>query len=246
MSTPLRTLGVIPARAQSSRFPLKVIAPILGKPMVQYIWERSQQASKLNQVIVAVDSREVMASVQAFGAQVLMTPPELPSGSDRVAHVAMELDVDIVINLQADEPLLSAQAIDQLISKLEQDPTLDLATLVVPQSNPQTLNDVNVVKCVKSATDRALYFSRQPLKTSPEGGFLKHIGIYAYRKNALLKLSKLAPSLLERTEKLEQLRALENGMSIGVCLVTEDTIAVDVPEDIQKVERVLRAKGYEN
>lgn len=242
MNPSLTAVGIIPARLESTRFPKKVIAPLLGKPLVQYIWESATRAKSLASVIVAVDSTEVAKAVERFGGKAIMTPSELPSGSDRVAHVAKDLDVEIVINLQADEPLLSSNAIDHLVELLQSCPEFDLATLVVEKKAPLLLEDPNIVKCVFSSSRRALYFSRKSLCSSTDGTFFKHIGIYAYRKKALLKLAGLPPSPLELTERLEQLRALENGFSIGVCLVSEDTLAVDVPSDLEKVERVLRAK----
>ncbi|NBT60126.1 3-deoxy-manno-octulosonate cytidylyltransferase, partial [bacterium] len=223
-------------------FPKKVIAPLLGKPLVQYIWEAAAKAKSLSAVWVAVDDPEVVRVVEAFGGKAVMTPSELPSGSDRVAYLAKDCEAEIVVNLQADEPLLPAYAIDKLVELLKNRPEFDIATLVVRKNTPSLLEDPNVVKCVSSANQRALYFSRKPLGSSPDGSFLKHLGIYAYRKQTLLKLAGISPSPLELTEKLEQLRALENGFSIGVCLVSEDTLAVDVPSDLEKVERVLREK----
>jgi 3-deoxy-manno-octulosonate cytidylyltransferase (CMP-KDO synthetase) len=234
--------GIIPARTASSRFPHKVVAPILGKPLVQYIWEAAKKSKKLQKVLVAVDTPEVFKIVQSFGGEAIMTPTDLPSGSDRVAFVAKEIQADIVLNLQADEPLLPTSAIDELVIALEQNPHLGMATLAIRKRDPEALANPNVVKCVMNSHQEALYFSRKPLISTPEGDFYKHLGIYAYRKEALLKVSQLAPSPLELTEKLEQLRALENGIAIGVRLVTQDTLAVDVPSDVEKVERVLREK----
>ncbi|MFM8268586.1 MAG: 3-deoxy-manno-octulosonate cytidylyltransferase [Pseudomonadota bacterium] len=242
MSSALSAIGIIPARFASTRFPQKVIAPLNGKPMVQFIWEAASHAKSLGGVKVAVDHEEVFKAVERFGGEAVMTPSELPSGSDRVAFVAKNIDADIVVNLQADEPLLSSAAIDSLVELLRNHPDLDMATLVVRKKDTQGLEDPQVVKCVASASQRALYFSRKPLCSNVEGEFLKHIGIYAYRKKALMAISKLPPSPLELTEKLEQLRALENGLSIGVCFISDDTLAVDVPSDLEKVERVLRAK----
>lgn len=234
--------GIIPARSASTRFPQKVIAPILGKPLVQYIWESAKKSKKLQKVLVAVDTQEVFEIVKSFGGEPVMTPPDLPSGSDRVAFVAKDLPVDIVLNLQADEPLLPTSAIDELVIALEKNPHLGMATLVIPKRDSEALSNPNIVKCVMNSQKEALYFSRKALSSSPEGDFFKHLGIYAYRKEALLKVSQLPPSSLELTEKLEQLRALENGISIGVRLVSQDTLAVDVPSDAEKVERVLREK----
>lgn len=240
MSETVQTVGVIPARLGSTRFPSKVIAPICGKPMVQYIWESAKKAQELQRVVVAVDDPQVAKVVERFGGEAIMTPSDLPSGSDRVAHIARELAAPIILNLQADEPLLSPDAIDSLVRLIRKDPAMGMATLAIKKQDRTLLQDANVVKCVVGRDQKALYFSRKPLEAYPDGGFLKHVGIYAYRKDVLLTLSQLPPSSLETIEKLEQLRALENGVSIGVAFMERDTVSVDVPEDIKKVESVLR------
>lgn len=240
MSDDLQAVGIIPARLGSTRFPSKVIAPICGKPMVQYIWESAKKARELQRIVVAVDDLKVAEIVERFGGEAIMTPPELPSGSDRVAYVAKDLSAQIIVNLQADEPLLSPHAIDSLVGLIKKDSSIGMATLAIKKQDTLLLQDPNVVKCVVGRDQKALYFSRKPLESFPDGGFLKHVGIYAYRKDILLNLSQLPPSSLERIEKLEQLRALENGVSIGVAFMERDTLSVDVPEDVKKVESVLR------
>jgi 3-deoxy-manno-octulosonate cytidylyltransferase (CMP-KDO synthetase) len=242
MSDTVNAVGIIPARLGSTRFPSKVIASLLGKPLVQYIWESAKRSQELQRVIVAVDNPKVAEIVEDFGGEAMMTPSELPSGSDRVAHLAKDLDAQIIVNLQADEPLLSSSSIDSLVRLIKDHSSIGMATLAIKKQDPALLQDPNTVKCVCGADQKALYFSRKPLESFPEGGFLKHVGIYAYRKDILLKLSKLPPSPLETIEKLEQLRALENGVSIGVALIEEETYSVDVPEDLKKVESVLRRK----
>lgn len=233
-------IGVIPARYGSSRFPGKVLSLIQGRPLVQYIWESAKKAQKLGEVVIAVDDERVKTVVEGFGAKAVMTSPALPSGSDRVASVVKDLNYEIVLNLQADEPLLEAPQIDQLIAILDENPDFDLATLAFLETNPDYIHDPHRVKCVLTQQGKALYFSRKALQSHPDGRFLKHIGIYAYRKEVLLKLATLPPSQLELAEKLEQLRALENGFSIGVSCIQKDLVAVDVPEDITKVESILR------
>ena len=244
-------LGVIPARANSSRFPNKIIAPILGKPMIQYVWEAARRAESLSEVVVATDSEEIAAVVKGFGGNVVMTPSDLPSGTDRVAFVAKDLLAkdrphDLVLNLQGDEPLLEPDFIDSLVADLRAHPTCSLATLVVQKRSPEEANNQNVVKAAVSSRGDALYFSRQPLFVSPDGAFFKHIGIYGFRRSALLTFCSLPPSLLEKAERLEQLRALENGMSIRAVRVERDTIAVDTPGDIARVEKVLTMKKGQN
>jgi 3-deoxy-manno-octulosonate cytidylyltransferase (CMP-KDO synthetase) len=241
MNGELLALGVIPARANSSRFPLKVIAEILGKPMVGYVWDAARSCVLLNDVIVATDDESVRTTLEKRGMKVVMTPPELPTGTDRVAMVARESQAPLIINLQGDEPLLPSAAIGKLVTALRENPDIDMATLAVKKRDPHELANPNVVKVVTGTTGNALYFSRQPLATSPDGEFLKHVGIYAYRREALFRFCELPVSGLEKTEKLEQLRALENGFRIQVVLLEEDTIAVDVPGDIARVEAVMES-----
>lgn len=232
-------IAIIPARARSTRFPYKILAPILNKPMIQYVWE-SARAAKLPQAVwVATDDVRIQEAVTAFGGTATMTPEDLPSGTDRVAMLAADWHGDIVVNVQGDEPLLPPEAIDALILALQNNPQSGMATLAVASSDTSQLQDPNVVKVVFNSEMNALYFSRAPIGASAEGGYYKHIGIYAYRKDVLMRLCRIAPSRLERAERLEQLRALENNIPITVVLVQQDTIAVDTPEDIFKVEQVL-------
>ena len=197
------------------------------------------QSRRLAARVVATDSELVAKTVEEFGGRVVMTPNHFQSGTDRVAFVARTSQAEIIINLQADEPLLNPESIDQLVEALESDPAIGLATLAVRKARGPELNDPNVVKVVLSGQGEALYFSREPLRSTPNGDFFKHIGIYAYRRAVLLRFCELPPSALEKTERLEQLRALENGIRIKVVTVAQDTIAVDAPEDIEKVERCL-------
>jgi 3-deoxy-manno-octulosonate cytidylyltransferase (CMP-KDO synthetase) len=233
-------IGVIPARFGSTRFPGKVLSPIQGKPLVQHIWENAHRSKKLQEVVIAVDDERVKSVVEKFGAKAVMTPSDLASGTDRVAKVVKDWNYEIVLNLQADEPLLNTHQIDQLVATLEENPKWDLATLAFWEKNPSLLTNPHIVKCVVSQEMKALYFSRQSLKSDLDGRFLKHIGIYGYRKESLLRLADLPPSKLELAEKLEQLRALENGFSIGVAIINKDLVSVDIPSDIEKVESILR------
>jgi 3-deoxy-manno-octulosonate cytidylyltransferase (CMP-KDO synthetase) len=170
----------------------------------------------------------------------VLTPGEFSSGTDRVAFVARDSQDAIVLSLQADEPLLSAQSIDRLVDALLNEASCGMATLAVLRSCVEDLHDPNIVKVVPSSDQRALYFSRQPLCSNENGSFYKHIGVYAYRREVLDQFCSLAPSRLEKTERLEQLRALENNIGICLVFVPQDTIAVDVPSDIAKVENFLR------
>lgn len=242
MNKSATALGVIPARAHSSRFPFKVIANILGKPMIQYVWENAQRCATLSRVVVATDHADIVRVVESFGGKSVMTPT-FESGSDRVAFLARDSSEEIVVNLQADEPLLNPHSIDLLVKALTENPQMDIATLAVCSMSTEALRDPHTVKVVANSRGEALYFSRAALVSQPTGAFLKHIGIYAFRKNSLLKFCQLPPSPLEQSEKLEQLRALENGMRIQVVLVEESSKAVDTPEDLEKVEAILRERN---
>lgn len=239
--TPSR-LGIIPARAESSRFPHKIIARILNKPMIQYVWEAASRSRLLTEVLVATDHPEIRDIVEGFGGKAILTGP-FDSGTDRVASLVRDREADIIVNLQGDEPLIAPETIDELISDLELNPASSLSTLAVRRKDSEGLSDPQIVKVVISRSGEALYFSRQPLACDSEGSFLKHIGIYAFRREALLRFCALPVSALEKAERLEQLRALENGMRIRVVTVNRDTIAVDIPEDIKKVEWALLAQN---
>lgn len=243
MLTSSKRLGVIPARANSTRFPKKITARILGKPMIQYVWEAAKQARSLDDVMVATDDSEIFETVIGFGGKAVLTPSTFESGTDRVAFAVADSDAGLIVNLQGDEPLLSPLAIDRLVEFLDASPDLAMATLAVGKHLPSELNDPNIVKVIFARNGRALTFSRQPLRADPDGRFFKHVGIYAFRTAALRTFCALPPSPLERAERLEQLRALENGLPIGVVLLDQDTIAVDVPADIAKVEAQLHARG---
>lgn len=238
----LMAIAVIPARLDSTRFPGKVLFPLLNKPMVQWVYENVREAKNLVEVVVASDHADVVAAVEKFGGKAVLTPKGFETGTDRVAWTVQKLAekrlCDIVVNVQGDEPLLPGEAVDRLVEALEQQPKWDIATLAVPLSG-EGLRNPNQVKVVTSSSGKALYFSRQALVSGPEEKFLKHIGIYAYRREALFKLTKLPVSVLERCERLEQLRALENDLTIGVVRLENDTAAVDVPEDVKIVEERL-------
>jgi 3-deoxy-manno-octulosonate cytidylyltransferase (CMP-KDO synthetase) len=239
----MKTAAIIPARMGSTRFPGKVLANLGGKPIVQWVWERTK-ASKADEVIVASDSEEVIRAVQAFGGNAQMTSPNHPSGSDRIWEVASKLDCDIIINVQGDEPFMEPTVIDQLIDVMQETPAPDMATVVVPSTREQIANNPNSPKVVVSADNTALYFSRSPIPFLREGGtdmpLYKHWGIYAYSRTALSKFVSLPESPLEKCEKLEQLRALENGMKIKVIKTNFQSIGIDTPEDLVQAEQYLK------
>ena len=243
----MKTIGIIPARYASTRFPAKPLHPIAGKPLIQHVVERCREASALADVIVATDDERIAKAAAEF-CTVEMTRADHSTGTDRIAEVAARLDCDAVVNVQGDEPLIAPAVIDVVASALVD---AEMTTAATAVNNISELEDPNAVKVVVSATGRALYFSRRTIpflrdlsEESPSQQlsafpFLKHLGIYGYRRETLQRLVGFAPSPLEQAERLEQLRALENGIAIAVCKVDYDAIGVDVPEDVQRVEALL-------
>lgn len=238
----MKRLVVIPARYGSTRLPGKPLVLLKGKPLIQYAYEIAKR-SLADKVIIATDDRRVLEVAQGFGAEVVLTSKEHPSGTDRVAEVVREMEVQYVVNLQCDEPLLPSHYIDLLFSALEEK-GVDMATLVSPLE-PDELTDPNVVKVVMDREGFALYFSRAPIPFSRDkkgvrrGLYWRHIGIYGYRKEALLWFTALPPSPLEEEEKLEQLRALENGMRILLIPCEYRSPSVDTEEDLKRLEPLL-------
>ncbi len=240
MST-VRIAGVIPARLHSTRLPRKVLRPIAGRPMVEWVWRAARSSGRMDPVVVATDTDEVAAACRERGIPVLMTSAACASGSDRVREVARQIDADIYVNIQGDEPTLTADFFPPLLDLFER-AEVDVATLAVPCA-PQEFANPNAVKVVTALDGRALYFSRAaiPFDRDAAGfaGYRKHLGIYAYRRAALERFAALTPSPLEMVEKLEQLRLLENGIGIYVADAPRDTIGVDTEEDLKRAEAVL-------
>lgn len=244
----MKVLGVIPARHASTRFPGKPLALIAGKPLIQHVVERCQQARTLSKIIVATDDAHIFEVAQNF-ADVEMTRPDHPSGTDRVAEVASRHDCDGIVNVQGDEPLVDPAVIDAVAAALDR---ADMSTAATRLSQAEEYDSPNVVKVVVNKRGQALYFSRRTIPFLRDGAgqssaaqlqafpFLKHIGIYGFRKSSLLELVRLPVSPLENAEKLEQLRALENGMSIAVVEVDYESVGVDVPADVLRVEAILK------
>lgn len=238
----MKAIGIIPARYESSRFPGKVLVEIKGKPMLQYVWERSRQAASLERVIIACDDERIMKRALDFGAEVLMTSKHHASGTDRIAEIANPLDIDIVVNIQADEPLIHPSMINALVEVFKDNPEVTISTLAKKITNKEDLFNPNVVKVVLDKNDFALYFSRAAIphlaanSQAKEVSYYKHIGLYAYTKDFLFIFKKLPPSRLENIEKLEQLRILENGYKIKIAQTQFDTVGVDRPEDLLKVK----------
>jgi 3-deoxy-manno-octulosonate cytidylyltransferase (CMP-KDO synthetase) len=241
MST-FRIAGVIPARLSSTRLSRKVLRMIAGRPMVEWVWRAASQSGLMDPVVVATDSEEVAEVCRARGVPVAMTSPDCPSGSDRVREVARQIDADIYVNIQGDEPTLTPDFFPPLL-KLFERPEVEVSTLAV-RCPPEEFADPNAVKVVTALDGRALYFSRATIPFDRDGagfaGYRKHLGIYAYRKAALERFAALSPSPLERVERLEQLRLLENGMALYVADAPRDTIGVDTESDLMRAEAVLK------
>ena len=239
-----RVAAVIPSRFGAERFPGKPLHPIAGLPMIVRVLRRAQQAAGVDLVLVATDDERIAAIVEAAGGRAAMTDPALPSGTDRVWAAVRDLPVDIVLNVQGDEPMMDARNIERVAAFLAARPEFPLATVALPLPPGSDAADPNVVKVVRGDDGRALYFSRSPIpfRRRPEPGLptLKHLGLYGYRKEALRRWTEIPPHPLERAESLEQLRALAAGMAMAVLDAAGDSIGVDTPEDARKVEEILR------
>jgi 3-deoxy-manno-octulosonate cytidylyltransferase (CMP-KDO synthetase) len=256
-----KTVGIIPARWASTRFPGKPLHLIAGKPLLQRVWERCRQARRLDSVIIATDDMRIANAAFAWGAQVALTSSRHASGTDRIAEVARKAKQFVyVINIQGDEPLVDPRLIDRLVGKLDTDPDVDIVTAAHPFTNAAEASSPHQVKVVIDRTGRALYFSRAAIPFSKSGSFpaadqpkgrlgnrpslfLRHQGIYAFRRDTLLRFVKWKPSPLERAEALEQLRALENGVTVDVLVTKHGWPGVDTLEDAKALARKLaRAK----
>ncbi|HAM71259.1 MAG TPA: 3-deoxy-manno-octulosonate cytidylyltransferase [Verrucomicrobiales bacterium] len=248
----MNVIGVIPARFASSRFPGKPLVPIAGKILLQRVVEQCRKASTLREVVVATDDERIRQVASGF-CRVEMTSPDHPSGTDRVAEAASRVEgCDAVVNIQGDEPLIDPSVIESVARLLAEG--AEMSTAATPIREVEEMESPNVVKVVVSTTGRALYFSRRTIPYLRDAAgrspgeqlaafpFLKHLGIYGYRRETLLRLVRLPVSALEQAERLEQLRALENGVPIAVATVDYDSVGVDVPPDVQKVERILAGR----
>lgn len=239
-----RIVAVIPARLGSTRMSRKVLRPIVGRPMVEWVWRAAAASGLMDPVVVATDSDEVAAACRERAIPVVMTSPDCPSGSDRVREVARQIAADIYVNIQGDEPTLAPDFFPPLLAPFERE-GVDVTTLAVP-CPPEEFNNPNAVKVVTALDGRALYFSRATIPFDRDGvgftGYRKHLGIYAYRKAALERFAALPPGRLERLERLEQLRLLENGMTLYVADAPRDTIGVDTEEDLMRAEAMLAGR----
>lgn len=248
----MKVIAVIPARYASTRLPGKPLLDIAGKPMIQHVYERVA-ASSVDSVIVATDDRRIYDVVTAFGGKAAMTSPEHQSGTDRVAEAAKESGADVVVNVQGDEPLMDPALIDDVVKPLREDSSILMGTLAHVITHPEEVASPDAVKVVVDKAGFALYFSRSPIPhvrdafgegVPQEGGpwmdgILRHIGIYVFRADFLQEYASMAPTFLERHEKLEQLRALENGHRIRVVETARPVVGVDTPEDLERVRGIL-------
>lgn len=246
----MRVTAVIPARYASTRFPGKPLADIHGKPMIQWVYERTRQANSVHQVVVATDDERIATAVRAFGGEVQLTRADHPTGTDRLAEVAARIETDLIVNVQGDEPLIDPRMIDQAVNAVRRNPGVVMGTLKTSVASVEEYLNPNVVKVVTDRQGFALYFSRAPiphprdLTDELEANFsrieaFKHIGLYVYRKDFLLTYPRLSPTPLEQLEKLEQLRALEHGFRIKVAATELTSQGVDTPEDLERVRAAV-------
>ena len=236
---------VIPARFGSTRLPGKPLLNLGGKPMVQRVYERAKQAKSAARVIVATDDERIVRAVESFGGEARMTRAGHRTGTERIAEVAAQTEGEIFVNVQGDEPLLDPQAVDTAVGALLEEPAADISTVAVTIKTPGDIMDPNVVKTVLDFEGNALYFSRAPTPWVRDSAphnvvrHLKHLGLYVFQREALLEYPTLPRGELERTEQLEQLRWMENGWKIRVAEVAHDAVSVDVPADVERVEKLL-------
>lgn len=244
-----RALGIIPARYASTRFPGKLLAPLSGKPILQHVYERAARARLLDAVWIATDDDRIARAAERFGARAVMTSPDHATGSDRVAEAAAlpeARDVEIVVNVQGDQPLIEPVALDGLVTALAGDPSLGMATLYEPIGSERDLRDPNVVKVVADRRMNALYFSRSTIPHAAGGGATahwKHVGVYAFRKSFLFEFGRLERGPLERAESLEQLRVLEAGLPIRLVPSAGSSASVETPADLDRIRDMMSMAG---
>lgn len=238
----MKVLGVIPARYDSTRFPGKPLADIDGKPMIQWCYESSLKSKLIDKLIVATDDKRIFDAVKKNGGEVVMTSKKHSSGTDRIAEAAKKYKCDIVVNIQGDEPFIDYRIIDKAIEALRKDKTAQVST-AARKIKGKEINNPNNVKVVFDNKFNALYFSRSVIPYDRDGkgkaNHYKHYGLYVYRKDYLMKITKLPESSLEKTEKLEQLRVLENGGKIKIVLTNKDSVSIDTPEDLKGIKKWL-------
>lgn len=238
----MKVMGVIPARFSSTRFAGKVLADLGGKPVIQHVWENAKKSKILDDLVIAADDERIIKAAQDFGAKAVYTSPDQPSGTDRLIEIVNPIDVEVVVNIQGDEPMVQPEMIDDLARAILDDKSVCIATLAKKIEDKSEIKNPNVVKLVKDKNGFALYFSRSVIpyprfETVPV--YYKHIGLYSYTKDFLFEFTNLPKSYIEMTEGLEQLRALENGYRIKIVETRFDTIGIDTPEDLKKAKTVM-------
>lgn len=240
----MKTVIIIPARYSSTRLNAKPLIEVCGKPVIQWVYEQAKTVSAADEVIVATDHEEIFNTCKKFGGQVEMTSVNHKSGTDRIAEVISRHDeYDLIVNLQGDEPLISTQNITTAINLLKNDKNADISTLVKVVKSKEEVENPNLVKCIKDKNDYAIYFSRNKLpfeRNEYQGDFYGHIGLYCYTKEALINMTKLSQSNIEKAESLEQLRAIYNGMKIKVAVVESNAIGIDTKEDLLAFEEYMK------
>ena len=242
----MKSIGVIPARFASTRFPGKVLANINGKPMIEHVWRCASKCRELDEILIACDHKDVLRVAQGFGAKAVMTSVNHPSGSDRIAEAIGSLKYDIVVNIQGDEPFIEARVIDELVGALKKDKHASVATVIKEIKTDEEILNPNVVKVVIDQNHYALYFSRSVIPYNrnakrPAGlKYFKHLGLYAYRKSFLMEYKDWPKSMLESAEQLEQLRILEAGHKIKTIKTDVESLAVDTPEDLIKIQKLIK------
>lgn len=250
----MKIIGIIPSRYASTRLPAKSLADIHGKPMVQHVYERANASKLITRVIVATDDERIASAVTAFGGEAVMTSRDIQSGSDRIAKASEGLDADLIVNIQGDEPLIDPGMIDDTIRLLADDAQAVCGTAISKIHDAGELSNPNVVKVVVDDEMTALYFSRSPIPFVRDAADItawpgqtpcyKHFGLYVYRSAFLRRFTTWAPGVLERAEKLEQLRILEHGFRIKCALTSAESVSVDTPEDLEKVRTIVSQNAY--
>ena len=237
----MEAIGIIPARLGSTRLAGKVLMDLCGKPVIQHVYERTCGARLLNDVIVACDDQQIVDVVEAFGGKAVLTSADHTTGTDRLAEVVNEIDVHLIVNIQGDEPLVNPLMIDDLVTLMQKEPSTVMATVVKKSTSFEEFKSPDVVKAVLDEHGNVLYFSRSPVPTYLEEGgyFFKHIGLYGFTKEFLFTFKKFPPSYLERHERLEQLRALENGYRIKAIETDIETVGIDTAADLEKARTIL-------
>ena len=238
-----KTAIIIPARYGSTRLPAKALIEVNGKPIIQYVWEKAKSSKLADDVIIATDNEKILSACEKFGANAMMTSVDHKCGSDRIAEVAKKCpDIKYIINVQGDEPLITPNSIDTCISALKNTPDADVSTLIRVITDEEELNNPNVVKCVKNLAGYAMYFSRSKIpyeRNAVNIEYYGHMGIYGYKREALFKMTSLPQTNLEKTESLEQLRLLDNGMKIITAVVKDDSVGIDTIEDVERFKEKL-------